>query len=1013
MSLRLLALRAGVLAAAIALAAPATAQDTLPPHLGGYVRSLGLPPVHHPYAALAFSYDRRDGQQIGLQARVGIADIVGSPVKNLLGIGAELYAGIRDGAAAGGVRGLVHIPFFGAGAGVDVDPVVERVDPFLTVFSNIRRGGVFGGGSHIRFEWYPTRGHSFGSALTVPLAAPNAGRTRPRRDHVQLRAPAHPPRPYDAFGLLAASLARLDESAQWVNRFSLPPLGRTGKHPEASVAAVVSPLLQRLEGRTVAAEIDAYHREMELAFSIALDACQADCERTPAGIRVATQARHVLLHSVLYPYNRLLGQHKRQDTTREFALHARGSFGRWLVQHMSISADGIEATLHVFQRLLDFTEDARARNRAEYGDSRLVWLPLQLALQPHEYIEKEALDTIVSHAVGRRIRHGNRMWYIYNSRFHQQLVESIARAEDYHVLWIHDFRGMSAPGRPDTLSLLLVTRQYLQSLTERVAAYDVVGRLPVFMLFLDQHYFEVNGSRDLLQLLQDPMHHRLALPGLSPSIADSIARWQDELRQAVLASRLLTVERAEYGGSWLRHLVRVHVSVTNPADPSFRSTFGRRPVSVPDDIMRDHRKAVVYDVSEEDPFRGLSMYAGMGVGEHYASPAWEDRALMLQGPAALTLRDAARRLLEDHGLRESQVPHVLRPRPWAPDYEERIAMEIDSMDAKGEVAVRAIELHNTTGFGPKEIAVAQATLFNLISPGGVMKIPDSLWMNELFASLLAGGALRGARVLPIAPSRLSAPAPALGLIAVHDVFSRLLAFSRVMAPQLAAAGGTLRPGIYHSRGDVDDVAARTLALARSMQQYPFLAELYPTLPAFFAAHAASLPVPAGEPAGSSAAAAAVADLPAKLHLKGFLYISMPAWAHLIAGPPLERALQVYLTERQRLSAGETNEDAMVRTLQRIGAEVINPVLEALPGGHRSDWVFYLQLGSPNMDYRSMLLDGEVAALISDWTSLYAFFDFMLLVGQVEWVEDQAALDALIPPPGAVGRRLGRWIRFAL
>jgi hypothetical protein len=335
------------------------------------------------------------------------------------------------------------------------------------------------------------------------------------------------------------------------------------------------------------------------------------------------------------------------------------------------------------------------------------------------------------------------------------------------------------------------------------------------------------------------------------------------------------------------------------------------------------------------------------------------------------------------------------------------------LDAKGEVAVRAIELHNTTGFGPKEIAVAQATLFNLISPGGVMKIPDSLWMNELFASLLAGGALRGARVLPIAPSRLSAPAPALGLIAVHDVFSRLLAFSRVMAPQLAAAGGTLRPGIYHSRGDVDDVAARTLALARSMQQYPFLAELYPTLPAFFAAHAASLPVPAGEPAGSSAAAAAVADLPAKLHLKGFLYISMPAWAHLIAGPPLERALQVYLTERQRLSAGETNEDAMVRTLQRIGAEVINPVLEALPGGHRSDWVFYLQLGSPNMDYRSMLLDGEVAALISDWTSLYAFFDFMLLVGQVEWVEDQAALDALIPPPGAVGRRLGRWIRFAL
>jgi hypothetical protein len=50
----------------------------------------------------------------------------------------------------------------------------------------------------------------------------------------------------------------------------------------------------------------------------------------------------------------------------------------------------------------------------------------------------------------------------------------------------------------------------------------------------------------------------------------------------------------------------------------------------------------------------------------------------------------------------------------------------------------------------------------------------------------------------------------------------------------------------------------------------------------------------------------------------------------------------------------------------------------------------------------MLLDGEVAALISDWTSLYAFFDFMLLLGQVEWTDNQASFDALVPPPAGSG-----------
>jgi hypothetical protein len=986
------------------------AQDTLPPHLGGSIASLGLPPARQPYALIALSLDRGLRDQMGAQLHVGVADPIGSPVLQLLTLAGEAYGGVRDGKVTAGGRAVALSPAFGVGLGADLDAGSARLDPFLLATAHVRRGGLIGRGTHLRFEWYPTRSGSASVALAVPLQAGHLGRTRPMRDHVQLRAAPARHIDYDPPDELIRSLSRAEESAYWINRFSIVPLGAPARDVRASVARAVEPLKGRLAQRTAAEEIAAYHAELDRAFAIAVSGRDAAHDPTRLGETVAQQAREVLLETVLLPYNRMLGQHKREDTTTGFAVHARGSFARWLVHHSQVAPDRFDGALFVFQRMLDIAELTRAHNLRDRGASRLVWLPLQLALRPEQYTTKESLDSLISDAVGRRVVHGNRMWYVYNSRFHQQLVRSIGEAEEYHVLWVHDFRGLGEHGRPDTLSLLLVTRAYFAALTQRVAAYDETGHLPVFMLFLDQLYFEMNGSRELLQMLQDPMHHRLRLPSLSPELAEVIAQWQAGLRDAVDASRLLSAERQEYGEPWLRRLVKVHVSVTHPADPSFRSRNVVPHFNMPDDLMRDHRKAVVYDVSEEDPFRGMAIYAGMGVGEQYATPAWDDRALMLQGPAALALRDAARRLLEAHGLHEGQIPHVLRPRARPEDYDARVRAEIETMDDRGEVAVRAVELHNSTGFGPKEIAVAQATLFNLTSPGAVFKIPDSLWLNELFASLLAGAALRGTRVLPVAPSGSSAPASAWGGVAVHDVFSRLIALSSVLRPEIDRAGGLLRPGIYHSVIGVDDVNARVAQLAHSLARYPFLRSLYPTLPAFLEQAAGDIvatedgAVPLPEPLAPSMA-------PSKLHLKGFLYVSGPAWSHLIEGPPVTDAMRVYLEERRKLSLGQADEVAMGATLRRVGAEIINPIIDALPEGERSSWAFFLQVGSPNLDYRSMMLDGEVAALITDWTSLYGFFDFMLLMGLVEWPDDQDGLDALLPQPNWLKRRLARWLRF--
>jgi hypothetical protein len=180
-----------LLATGAAVPGEVLAQDTLPPHLGGYIRSLGLPRVHHPYAAFAVGLDGAADRHVAYQVRFGVSDPVGSPVMQLLRVAGEGYVGRLNGEASAGVRGLVLSPMLSSGAGVDLDLLTGRADPFLALISTVRRGGVLGRGTHLQFEWYPTRAHSVRAALAVPVRPGHLGRTRPAQDHVVMRPPPH------------------------------------------------------------------------------------------------------------------------------------------------------------------------------------------------------------------------------------------------------------------------------------------------------------------------------------------------------------------------------------------------------------------------------------------------------------------------------------------------------------------------------------------------------------------------------------------------------------------------------------------------------------------------------------------------------------------------------------------------------------------------------------------------------------------------------------------------------
>jgi hypothetical protein len=356
-----------------------------------------------------------------------------------------------------------------------------------------------------------------------------------------------------------------------------------------------------------------------------------------------------------------------------------------------------------------------------------------------------------------------------------------------------------------------------------------------------------------------------------------------------------------------------------------------------------------------------------------------------------------------------------------------VRTEIDSMDATGGVASRAIELHNQTGFAMKEVSVADATLIGLLAPGGVFKIPDSLWMNELLASLLAGSAMRGVRVVMVMPGGATAPSAAwMQMALMHDLASRVVAAGATLAPVLARSGGRLRLGIYDAHVGVDDLGQRIMALRARLGDTPFLRDLFAFEPAVYAM-LDSLPLVLDMPVAGAGPAppGEVAERP-KLHMKGFLYMSGEAWARLVSGPPMALGMREYLVQRARQlrSGAAVQEDEMAQALQRIGAMTINPVLDTVPVAERNcrpgqtqcgggRWAFYLQVGSLNQDYRSMMLDGEAAVLVSGWTSLYAAPDYILLLALAAWPEDQAALDRLLPPPTGMHLGLARWIHMLL
>ena len=1004
--------RIGLCALLVAAVLPGAAlAQTEPPglRLPEEVKSMGQPPRFKPYVAGEVTWIREGEEHTGGLGVFGLYKDLILPVSGGFGISAEGYFGGAGGDWDGGARLFATSRLLFLNLGVDWNAQLQRADFIVGFTPYFRRGGLFGRGGNFRIEWIPGRSNSWNFGFQIPLE-PHMGRTRPRQTEVELPRPA----PAASTTPPPASLEAL-EDLRHAGLWLIANANLFNEHDDADYSGAMAKFRSRIEevkaafderdaqhpeGHTFLTESAHYHEALDRAFAAAVGP-----ER---GRRVADTAREVLLDEVLLPYDRLIGQFKDPDTLRGFSDRARLSFGTALDDLGGLTDGQRASALGTLDLLNDLLERGRQRTREHWGgDERTVWLPLTLAMRAEDHDSQAELNALVERAVGRPFERGNTVLPTTASRFQIELVRAIRAAEDYHVLWIHDYSGQ-ADGAPDTIAHA-VSLEYIRTLARHAREYDRTGRMPTFMIFNTEFFYDGSDGRLFLTLLENPMRHRLKLGKEHRAMELEVEKAQEELRQAVAGSKRLQDEARQRGGDgWLRKVIKVHVSITLPADLSFRTS---KLVSfipfAPDSLMLDHRKLFFYDVTEEDPSRGEACFTGTGVGQEYAGPTWDDRGILVSGPSLLELKDAARRLLRSQGFKDDEIPEGLRPKPRPANYDALVAeLERSGRDALG------LNVHNDASFAAKQATLTQAILYTMAPADTLIVVPDSIWTNTLWAGQLAGAALRGCHVYIVAPSQDNAPAAGLPLLAqTREVFGRLLELSHVFDDEITGAGGTLRVGLYTRSTPVDDALGSLREVARRLRDHPWLLEAYP-MPADI--------IEILETEGDALEAQGYAprfiakgtrEGRPKVHRKTQLFATRRGLRALVDMPELREQLPLLV---RRHAAGTADPRALLDESTPLGPS--GPVLTELktdpPPGAR-EALYYLTVGSKNQDFRSAFLDGETAYVVAGPWALTYYPDFLFLMANTEWIEKQEELEDLITVEDTKSRTLGRWIRKVL
>lgn len=915
-----------------------------------------------------------------------------NPLIGLIGGTVEGYGSV-GGIEDVGLRAMATSRLLATSVGADWDIRHERINTLISWQSAIRRGGLLGHGSMLRVDWIPARDQTVRVGVSAPLFQPLAGRTRPKVTSVEIPDPPQGRATTNAARDVATErLIRDIESA-------------------STVIAAYSDLysddaIRASHASSYRAAMERSRTALESLFGAGLDG--RDCTRA------AWRARTAVLDRIIIPVDSVFGRAKQVDVTR-LAGGATADFDRWLRDSSEIAPAQRPIAASAFAAWLDAVTPPMHAIVARQRDSRFIWLPMDLALTLDQFDDQPEVDSLVGRVVGHPFTDKNDLTYMRSTDLPLEVARSILAAREYHVLWTHEFMGREWYTRTiDNVGYTMVADAYLPALTAAVRRYDSTGVFPTYTILHDQFFYETSDGRLWLTILEDPLNASMHIAGDDGTHKAHLRDRQNELRAAVASSRRLRQDARATGDAdrWLRNTIKVHINVVNQSDFSFRSSHIIPGIPfTPDNVMRDHRKLVIYDVDEANPNRGAVFVMGIGIGEVYSSAGWEDRGFRVRGPATLDARAGLRQALRANGFSEDEIPAPLRSVASKRAQEEKANL--------GEFVGRALQVHNEVGFGSKRSSVARAVLYNLAQPGAVIIVPDQLWISETWAGMLAGAAARGARVQIIAPALANAPIPdAPPMARAHDVLMRILALRDSLTPMMRESGGELHIGLFAARAQADDAAGRLREVREGLARYPWIRKVIP----FDDKTLAVLDRVELEITDDGRDATHLVKdekpHPPQPHRKTQVIARSSAIAALLRQPGWDNMLADAMRVQSRQSATFAEQlgaaDPAVDTAATRRADQIMRAYEAsIPEPERRRVSFYFAEGSQNMDDRGLVSDGEAMLIVSGPQASAGLVDLFYMMARTTWIDRPAQLDQLLPPGSSLMRRFARWIRAVL
>jgi hypothetical protein len=847
------------------------------------------------------------------------------------------------------------------------------------------------------FDW-STKNGQVGLHATAQLSKKKYRQNREKKMHATL--PLSDPKgvvPDRSAFEESSSLKTLLENMGWIDELTTPDIhdkdffepseNKQGKYSAQGIKTY-------LDGsKTDLNKIDSdYHEVMKNIFSeiVGESSTVGDDSAAVAGDKLATIAEWAILEQILVPFNRLFGQVKKPFSLDGYKQNALSSFVNYVGQDPRIAGkDKKDLCKKVFVRITDKISEIAIRAKERWGDTRLVWLPLNYGLRLDQYDSQIKVNGLLAHIIGRSKSRANKIEYLFSNQFHYKLKNMILETEDYHVLIIHDFRD-------DKLGWDMVANGYMAALTKAID--EIAGgkreKLPQFMIFLDENYYKANKSQRIISYLEnlyDPGKYEPKDPEIRRMVKEAHTKLIDAIGRAG-ADR--------FGGAFLKENIRINVSITFTYDPAF-------PADLP---FRDHRKLSFRDVFEEDASKGEGILTGEGIGEHYNGQTWEDRSLLIQGDELVFMKSLARRLFLSQGYKPKELPDYLKQRD-----ETTGSMTIRNNLIENGWNAEIVAATNLIGGSEKMATVLKASLYNLAQKGSVIVAPDSLWASDFWAGMFLGASLRGVRVFAISPSFGNAPSAApFTMEGVRENLSRMALSSKFFADEIKRSGGFLHVGVYKMDEGVSNLGKRLALFMNGYKSNSFLKDLFRLSPSVMT----TLETLSTEMAGVEIPFLIFSKKTGgpRLHLKAQFFVSksginlfaLDEWSPVIHKMIMNRVGQIQDPQNHENAVSsefiKTDQDALRLT------EAFNALSTNLPEAERGKEIYFLTVGSHNQDRRSMMIDAEVLAAVGGHQSLIAAMDFLFLLGTATWIDAPEEVDKYFPKASSLIKKISKIIR---